>query len=115
MKAVILLLAVVVLGGCSLAAHSIKDYDKHVNEIVVSESNLSVACQAGFYSGLAIASDSSLKLRTAVQALDALVPDKTTPEYLKCKSKGISIAIFAIASDEKIDSLVKKITTLGLF
>lgn len=112
---IILLLAVFFLGGCSLAPHTIKDVDKHVLEIVKSENSMSVECQAGFFSGISIASDTSLKMKTAVQALDALVPDKSNPEYVRCKSRGISVAVLAIASKEKIDDVISKIISMGLF
>jgi len=115
MKSFIILLAVVMLGGCSMAAHSIKDTDKHIADIIKNESSLSVECQAGFFSGVSIASDTSLKMKTAVQAIDALVPDKTHPEYVRCKSRGISVAVLAIASKEKIDDVIAKIVGLGLF
>lgn len=112
---IILILAVFILGGCSLVSHSVKDVDRHIQDIVKAENSMSVECQAGFFSGISIASDTSLKMKTAIQALDALVPDKSNPEYLKCKSKGISIAVLAIASKEKINDIIDKVIGLGLF
>jgi phosphoenolpyruvate synthase/pyruvate phosphate dikinase len=113
MKAIIILLALIFLSGCSLAAHSIKDTDKHIQDIIKADTTLSVECQAGFFSGISVASDTSLKMKTAVQAIDALVPDKTNPEYVRCKSRGISIAVLAIATNEKIDEIMAKILSLG--
>ncbi len=112
MKVVILLLAVVLLGGCSMAAHSIKDVDKHIMEIT-AQGTASTDCIAGFYSGVAFGTD-NLKIARATQALDALA-DTNAADYKRCKAKGLEVSILAISGRENLDEIVKRIVGLGLF
>lgn len=109
---VLLALAVIVLAGCSLASHTVKDVDKHIAEMTAPGS-IKPECIAGFYSGIAMSTD-NLKIAKATGELDALVNTKD-PEYIRCKAKGIEISILAISSKEGFDEAVKKIMSLGLF
>ena len=112
MKAIILLLAVVLLGGCSLAAHSIKDVDKHIMEIT-AQGTASTDCIAGFYSGVAFGTD-NLKINRAVVELEGLA-DKAAADYKKCKAKGLEVSILAISGKENLDDAIKRVMSLGLF
>ena len=112
MKAVILLLAVVVLGGCSLASHTVKDVDKHIADMT-NPDTIKTDCIAGFYSGVAYGTD-NLKIARATQALDALA-DTGTADYKQCKAKGLEVSILAISGRENLDEIVKRIVGLGLF
>jgi len=112
MKALILLLAVALLGGCSLAAHTVKDVDKHIVDIT-AQGTASTDCIAGFYSGVAYGTD-NLKIARATQALDAL-SDTSAADYKRCKAKGLEVSILAISGRENLDEIVKRIVGLGLF
>jgi len=112
MKVVILLLAVVLLSGCSLAAHSIKDVDKHIMEMT-APGTASTDCIAGFYSGVANGTD-NLKIVQAVSVLDGLA-DKSTVDYKRCKAKGLEVSILAISGKENLDEAIKRVMSLGLF
>lgn len=111
MKAIILLLAVVLLSGCSLAAHSIKDVDKHILDI--SKKSASTDCIAGFYSGIAFGTDNP-KISKAVTALDALA-DREHADYRKCKAKGLEVSILAISGKENLDDAIRRVMSMGLF
>ena len=113
MKVVILLLAVVLLGGCSMAAHSIKDVDKHIVELSPESGGISTDCIAGFFSGVAFGTD-NLKIAKAVTALDALA-DMNTADYKRCKAKGLEVSILAISGKENLDEAIKRVMSLGLF
>jgi hypothetical protein len=112
MKVVILLLAIVMLGGCSMAAHSIKDVDKHIMEIT-AQGTASTDCIAGFYSGVAFGTD-NLKINRAVVELEGLA-DKAAADYKKCKAKGLEVGILAISGKENLDDAIKRVMSLGLF
>ena len=112
MKVVILLLAIIMLGGCSLAAHSIKDVDKHIMEIT-AKGTASTDCIAGFYSGVAFGTD-NLKINRAVVELEGLA-DKAAADYKKCKAKGLEVSILAISGKENLDDAIKRVMSLGLF
>ena len=112
MKVVIILLAVVLLGGCSMAAHSIKDVDKHIMEIT-AQGTASMDCIAGFYSGVAFGTD-NLKINRAVVELEGLA-DKAAADYKKCKAKGLEVGILAISGKENLDEAIKRVMSVGLF
>ena len=112
MRVVILLLAVVLLSGCSLAANSIKEVDKHIAEIT-TKGAASTDCIAGFYSGVAFGAD-NLKINRACVELESLA-DKTSADYKKCRAKGLEVSILAISGRENLDEIVKRIVGLGLF
>lgn len=114
MKVITLILIVLLLSGCSIAAHSLKDVDKHVEDIIKSNNSLSTECLAGFYTGISFSTD-NLKIAKASQVLDAMVTDKESKEYLRCKAKGLEIYILTIASQERLDDVVSKIIKLGIF
>lgn len=109
---IILLLAVVLLAGCSLASHTVKDVDKHIADMT-KDGTASTDCIAGFYSGVAFGTD-NLKIAGATQALDALA-DTSTADYKRCKAKGLEVSILAISGRETLDEIVKRIVGLGLF
>jgi hypothetical protein len=112
MKALILLLAVALLGGCSLAAHTVKDVDKHIMEITAKEA-ASTDCIAGFYSGVAFGTD-NLKINRAVVEIESLA-DKSAVDYKRCKAKGLEVSILAISGKENLDDAIKRVMSLGLF
>ena len=112
MKVLILLLAIVLLSGCSMTAHTVKDVDKHIMDMV-SPGTIKTDCIAGFYSGVAYGTD-NLKIARATQALDALA-DMNTADYKQCKAKGLEVSILAISGRENLDEIVKRIVGLGLF
>jgi len=110
MKTIILVLTLALVSGCSLAAHTVKDVDKHILEM---KNTMSVECIAGFYSGVAFGTD-NLKISKAVTELESLA-DKEKIEYKKCKAKGLEVSILAISSKENIDQILSKFMTLGFF
>lgn len=112
MKTIILLLVAVMLGGCSLAAHSIKDVDKHIMEIT-ADGTASTDCIAGFYSGVAFGTD-NLKINKAVVEIESLA-DKSSTDYKRCKAKGLEVSILAISGKENLDEAIKRVMSLGLF
>ena len=111
MRFVIILLAVVMLSGCSIAAHSVKDVDKHIVDI--SKKSASTDCLAGFYSGIAFGTE-NLKISKAVVELETLA-DKESKDYKKCKAKGLEVSILAISGKENFDEAIKKVMSMGLF
>lgn len=111
MKSIIILLAAVMLTGCSLASHTVKDVDKHILEI--SKKSASTDCIAGFYSGVAFGTD-NLKISKAVTALDALA-DREHADCRKCKAKGLEVSILAISGKENLDDAIRRVMSLGLF
>lgn len=111
-SAIIILLSVFVLSGCSLASHTVKDVDKHIVAIT-ADGTASTDCIAGFYSGIAFGTD-NLKIARATQALDALA-DTNAADYKRCKAKGLEVSILAISGRENLDEIVKRIVGLGLF
>jgi len=111
-KLFILLLAVFVLSGCSLAAHSIKDVDKHIVDIT-AQGTASTDCIAGFYSEVAFGTD-NLKINKAVVEIESLA-DKASADYKKCKAKGLEVSILAISGKENLDDAIKRVMSLGLF
>ena len=111
MKSIIILLALVVLTGCSLASHTVKDVDKHILEI--SKKSASTDCIAGFYSGVAFGTDNP-KIGKAVAALDALA-DREHADYRKCKAKGLEVSILAISGKENLDNAIQRVMSMGLF
>jgi len=111
-KVVILLLVAVLLSGCSIAAHSIKDVDKHIVEIT-ADGTASTDCIAGFYSGVAFGTD-NLKINKAVVEIESLA-DKSTVDYKRCKAKGLEVSILAISGKENLDEAIKRVVSLGLF
>jgi len=112
MKSIILLLAVLFLSGCSLAAHSIKDVDRHIVDIT-AQGTASTDCIAGFYSGVAFGTD-NLKINKAVVEIESLA-DKASADYKKCKAKGLEVSILAISGKENLDEAIKRVMSLGLF
>ena len=113
MKVVILLLAVVLLSGCSMAAHSIKDVDKHIVELSPESGGISTDCIAGFFSGVAFGTD-NLKINRAVVELEGLA-DKSTADYKRCKAKGLEVSILAISGKENLDDAIRRVMSMGLF
>ncbi len=112
MKYIVIILALVMLTGCSMAAHTVMDVDKHIGQMV-NPDTIKTDCIAGFYSGIAYGTD-NLKIAKATQALDALA-DMSTADYKRCKAKGLEVSILAISGRENLDEVVKKIVGLGLF
>lgn len=112
MKSIIILLAVLVLGGCSIAAHTVKDVDKHIVEMT-AQGTASTDCIAGFYSGVAFGTD-NLKINKAVVEIESLA-DKNSADYKKCKAKGLEVSILAISGKENLDEAIKRVVSLGLF
>jgi hypothetical protein len=110
-KTVILLLAIVFLSGCTFAAHSIKDVDKHI--IDISKKSASTDCLAGFYSGIAFGTD-NLKINKAVVEFETLA-DKESKDYKRCKAKGLEVSILAISGKENLDEAIKRVMSMGLF
>ncbi|MHB8110504.1 MAG: hypothetical protein ACYDHW_10790 [Syntrophorhabdaceae bacterium] len=98
--------------GCSMAAHSVKDVDKHIVEMAAPDT-ASTECIAGFYSGIAFGTD-NLKIAKAVTALDSLV-SQDAPDYRRCKAKGLEVSILAISGKENLDDAIKRVMSLGLF
>ena len=113
MKVFILLLAVVMLGGCTIAAESVKDVNKHIAEITGTD-QLTTECVAGFYSGMALNSD-NMKIVKATQEMNILV-DTTVAEYVRCKVIGLETSILIVSGKEKAESAINKLgKLLGLF
>lgn len=112
MKIILIAFLVIILSGCSLASHSVKDVDKHILEI--TEKSAGTECLAGFYSGVAFGTD-NLKIAKAVSELEKLVPDKKNSDYVKCRAKGLEVGILAISGKENLDDAIKRIMSLGLF
>jgi hypothetical protein len=111
MRFVIILLTLVILSGCSIAAHSVKDVDKHIMDI--SKNSASADCLAGFYSGVAFGTD-NLKINRAVVELETLA-DKESKDYKRCKAKGLEVSILAISGKENLDEAIKRVMSMGLF
>ena len=118
MKSIILLLAVLFLSGCSLAAHSIKDVDKHIAELTASDGTIKTECRVGFYGGIAFGTD-NLKIAKAIQEMETLVVDRSAEEvmkeYRRCRAVGLEVSILAIKGEETAKSLAEKITLLRPF
>jgi len=112
-KILILLLAAVLLAGCSIASKSVKEMDEELMTIVKSENQLSGDCMAGLLTGLTVASDKSTKLTLAIVALDG-VADKASKDYKECYIKGVKAATISILVHDKVEDVISKITTLGL-
>jgi len=114
----ILLLAMAFLGGCSLAAHTVKDVDKHIAELTSESGLIKTECRAGFYSGIAFGTD-NLKIAKATQEMESLVVDRTSEkimeEYRRCKAVGLEVSILAISGKENLDDAIKRVMSLGLF
>jgi len=112
MKYVTILLAVIMLGGCSLAAHTVKDVDKHIVDIT-KDGTASTDCIAGFYSGVAFGTD-NLKINKVVVEIESLA-DKNSLDYKRCKAKGLEVSILAISGKENLNDAIKRVMSLGLF
>lgn len=112
MKYVTILLAVIMLGGCSLAAHTVKDVDKHIVDMT-KDGTASTDCIAGFYSGVAYGTD-NLKINSACVELETLA-DKNSADYKKCRAKGLEVSILAISGKENLNDAIKRVMSLGLF
>jgi len=112
MKSIILLLAVLFLSGCSIAAHTVKDVDIHIADLT-KDGTASTDCIAGFYSGVAFGTD-NLKINKAVVEIESLA-DKASADYKKCKAKGLEVSILAISGKENLDEAIKRVMSLGLF
>ena len=110
---IIILLAVVMLSGCSLASKTVKEMDETLAEMVKNETQLSGDCMAGLLTGLTVASDKSTKLTLAIDALDG-VADKGSKDYKECYIKGVKAATISILVNDKVEDVISKITTLGL-
>jgi hypothetical protein len=112
MKYIIVLFALIILSGCSLAAHSVKDVDKHITEMVAPDT-VTTECIAGFYSGIAFGTD-NLKISKAVTELDKLA-NVDSAEYKRCRAKGLEVSILAILGKENLDDAMRRVLALGLF
>ena len=115
MKSIIVLLAVLILlGGCSVVNKSVKEMDESLVNIIKNENQLSGDCMAGLLTGLTVASDKSTKLTLAIGALDG-VANKGSADYKECYIKGVKAATLSILVNDKVEDVISKITTLGLF
>ena len=112
-KILIVLLAVVLLAGCSVVSKSVKEMDQELMTIVKNEDQLSGNCMAGLLTGLTVASDKSTKLTLAIVALDG-VADKASTDYKECYIKGVKAATLSILVHDKVEDVISKISTLGL-
>jgi hypothetical protein len=100
-KAVILLLAAVVLSGCSLAINQAREMDAELAGYL-SDDTLSRNCRAGVADALILAPDTSADIRLASQGVSRYA-DKESDEYKECYSKAawVSFVGRGIASKGK--------------
>lgn len=110
MKITIVILILILLSGCSLASHTVRDVDKHILEM---KNTMSVECIAGFYSGIAFGTDNP-KISKAVTELENLA-DREKLEYKKCRAKGLEVSILSISGKENLDEAIHKFMSFGLF
>ena len=85
MKVVVLLLAIVMLGGCSIAIKQAKETDKELAGYMNDES-LPLDCRGGIADAFILAPDTSADIRLAAQGVSKYA-DKESQEYKNCFSK----------------------------
>jgi hypothetical protein len=108
----ILLLAALVIPGCSLAVKQAHDIDLDLSAYL-KDNALTRDCRAGIADAFILAPDTSADIRIAAQATSQYA-DKTTEDYKDCFSKGAWISFVARGVASKGKKLLGTIATMGV-
>ncbi len=112
MKVVILLLAVVLLSGCSLAVKQAKDIDTDLSAYL-TDTSLSMNCRAGVADAFILAPDTSADVRIVATATSQFA-DKNSQEYKDCYAKSAWISFVGRGLASKGKKLLGTIATMGV-
>ena len=108
----ILLLAVFVIGGCSLAVKQAHDIDVDLSTYF-KDTSLSLNCRAGVADAFILAPDTSADIRIAAQAVSQFA-DKEHVDYIDCYTKAAWISFLSKGVASKGKKLLGTIATMGV-
>ena len=104
MKAVILLLVVVLLSGCSLAIKQAREMDADLAEYLKDDS-LSLNCRGGIADAMILAPDTSADIRIAATGVSKFADQKHV-DYIECYSRAAWISFLTRGVASKVKKFI---------